>query len=772
MATKRTKLRRTPKTVPMASRGTRPASSVMPKTKAAPEPTFPIAVNPTPGVLAPPPLIDRYPLVQGQQLTFTYLASIFRLATTGYRQQFVDLLRELVENDGHLLSVLQKRILAVANGRIRFTPAVDEGHPESELAKEVCELCEIEVLRIPNLTQSLATLLWAIYYAASCAEIIWSRDTAGWHVDRLEFVHSRRISWPDSQSWDAYIWDQGQVYGWQSPWGAAATNSGVFGLRIGNWPGKFVFYAPQIQGDYPTRDGLGRQAAIFALFKRIGVRGASSYLERFAKGFMDVSYKTSHSDEHPDAPREATADDIAIANQIAAALGPGSGSYAAHPDSISISPQSFDGGSSTKITWQEWIGLCNAEMSKLVLGGTLGTEVGKGGGNRALGEVMERGEVELQQFDATTLAETLKRDLVSWIVRLNRPDAIHLVPNIAIHTESDPDPKALIENAERVTGIGGAVDLDQLAEDTGVPLVPNETGKPRRSFKSDMIKPELVQDDLLSPEAKKQAAVDSKAKLAAATRSQVVAPTPSNGADTDDDQADDAKPDPKKAPAAKPNAKPSGKVAPKPSKSSKSSPKDKAEKAEKPSKVKKATDGLSCEEVAQADAFRKFLLSSKRDDKEMAYAVYEELLEDYPPAALDWILAAHWEGPMEIPLDQIDFSQRKTWRADTDDLTPYRDRLNKALAGNGPRKPVIIVKTPGNPLYLIVDGHHRTLACLLEGVPAWAYVAEVHVDNGPWRRLHAEQKRGSSKNDTSVVGSSHVYSPDGDDGLPEHDDES
>lgn len=510
----------------MVSLAGTPSGTDRPPTAGAPAPVYPIAVDREKNTLAPAPLVDRYPFVVGQSLNATYLASVFRLCTTGYRQQFVDLLNELLEMDAHLFSVLQKRILSTANGRIEITPAkLPKGHADYERAKKIADDCQTRIDRIPDMTQTIQGLLWAIYNGLSASEIFWNRDGKGWGIDRFGFIHSRRLSYPDGQSWSLYIWDQGQVLGWQTPWGDSPTNSGIFGLRVADYPGKFLVHAPQLRGDYPTRDGVGRETAIWSLFKRIGARGASTYLERFAKSFMDVVYNTPADDEHGDAAHARAADkeDIKLAERIGSSIGAGSDSYGAHGSNITINPLSFDGGSSSKLTWQEWIGLCDGQESKAVLGGTLGTEVGKGGGNRALGEVQERGEVDLEQYDATTFGQSFKRDVLSWLVRLNFGDgAMHLVPNAVIHVDTDPDPKPLVELAKGLTEIGAPVDLDALAEQTGIALVPNTdldddgNPKPRRAYLPDVTPPAEVDPELESEESKQAKQDQTDADNAAA----------------------------------------------------------------------------------------------------------------------------------------------------------------------------------------------------------------------------------------------------------------
>ena len=712
------------------------ATAAMPPTKGAPQANFPIGIDRDSRPLAPAPLADRFPLVVGQSLSIAYLSQVLRLCTVGYRLQFVDLLNELLEHDPHLFSVVQKRILATANGRIEIVSAItDPTHKDFDRAAKVAELVQSEIDRIPNRTQVLAALLWGIYYGLSAAEIFWSREGAKWHVDRLDFVHSRRLSYPDSQSWQLHIWDQGQVFGWDSPFGSSPTNATVYGLRISDYPGKFIVFAPQLRGDYPTRDGLGRQCATWAVFKRVGVRGAVDYLERFSKPFMDVVYNTATSlGDGPAVPRVATQADIDLAETLAQSVGPGGNSSAFHADSIKLDPKTYDGTGTSRLTWSEWVGLCNAEESKAVLGSTLGTEVGHGGGNRALGEVMERGETELSQYDASCLGEAFKRDLVTWIVRLNSPNDLDVIPDVDIHVETDPDPKAILENAKTLTSIGGPVDLDKLSDEVGIPLVdaPESTDaatgkkskkKQRGSFMSDVVDPTIVDPNLMSDEAKQAAQDDKDAQNAIAmtkAKQPVAGPPGVNGP-------------PAKA---KPGAKPAKAAA----------DKKKARKGAAYAKRVGATDdddAVVTMTDEENDELLVLLRSSKHQspaDPEITEDVYEQLREDFPRKAVSWVKAATWVGPVKVPVADIDDSSEAEWHASKESEAPRVEGFAKKVRDGEDVKPVVLVSEPDNPKFVIVDGHHRYLAHKRSNAPTLlAYVAKVGTADGAWSETHSQQ---------------------------------
>jgi phage-related protein (TIGR01555 family) len=146
---------------------------------------------------------------------------------------------------------------------------------------------------------------------------------------------------------------------------------------------------------------------------------------------------------------------------------------------------------------------------------------------------------------------------------------------------------------------------------------------------------------------------------------------------------------------------------------------------------KKAQDRLDAEGRA---AF--VLLVQDRDDAEMAQAVYDQLLEDYPATSLGWILSGHWEGPKAIATKDIDTANSDQWQASKDPLDSYEEKIKA-----GKLKPAILVKLPGKKKLYVVDGHHRMLASAKLKRPLMAYVATVHTLHGPWEALHSMQSK-------------------------------
>lgn len=435
--------------------------------------------------LAPWPAIDRYPTVLGANLTLQAVSAAMRTCTTGYRQPWVDLLDELIERDPHAHAVLSQRAFSVAGGRLEIVPATGKNKTEQKKADCIAAFCQAQIEKLPDLKQTLAGLQFqGIFSGLSAGENAWRKEGDVWSLARIHFIHTRRLAYPDPGSWDVRIWDQGAVgfpfFGQTSP-GTLQKKTGPnptggpFGLKASDYPGKFVIHAPQLRGDYPTRDGLGRVIAFHMAMKGMATRAGGQYVERFAKPWAWANFSTDKSG----IARAANDDDIRVAQAAVVALGAGSASGATLPDSIKLTVQSPSAVGGTGITIEAFIAVMNAEISKAVLGQTFTTETGKYG-SRATADVGRTGVEELYRYDAASLAETLRRDVIAWIVKLNFPGAEYLTPRVAIFVAEKPDPLAMMELVERGARIGMPIDGRAVAEKMGLALLAKDDPDPIR----------------------------------------------------------------------------------------------------------------------------------------------------------------------------------------------------------------------------------------------------------------------------------------------------
>jgi 8-oxo-dGTP pyrophosphatase MutT (NUDIX family) len=119
--------------------------------------------------------------------------------------------------------------------------------------------------------------------------------------------------------------------------------------------------------------------------------------------------------------------------------------------------------------------------------------------------------------------------------------------------------------------------------------------------------------------------------------------------------------------------------------------------------------------------------------------VYQQLLQNFPPKAITWVKAIPWIGPIEIPLDRIDWDSEPAWAASHQKKRVQH--FERKLERGEPLHPVVFVQVPGNDKAVIIDGHHRALACQKRGKPVKGYVGFAPSDkpSAPWFQTHVYQ---------------------------------
>ena len=121
--------------------------------------------------------------------------------------------------------------------------------------------------------------------------------------------------------------------------------------------------------------------------------------------------------------------------------------------------------------------------------------------------------------------------------------------------------------------------------------------------------------------------------------------------------------------------------------------------------------------------------------KSDAAKAYQQEAADYPADAIAWMHHATWTGPVKVPESQIDPDMSALDPADPGHVNEFVKLLHKGRK----LKPVILVKRPGSPLLLLVDGHHRYLAAISEGKKVRAFIGTVTKNHGDWETMHEQQ---------------------------------
>jgi len=425
------------------------------------------------GQLARSPSIDKWPIVIGAGLTGQYLSSAYRQCTFGWRYQFCDLLAELFEHDPHARGVTRQRVLPVAGARFEIQPArLPPGHKDEKLAKDIAEEFDSQMSRVPAFRQALGQLNWAVVFGLGCLETAWDNSEGQWEITGLSNIHTRRLNFPDQTSWDLYIYDQGLVGPGMSNYGVT---NGLRGLRVGDYQGKFVVHAPALSAEYVTRDGEGRYIGTYMLLKRMVVRASAQDFERTIRPWVVGYFKRAlkAGEKEPIAQPE----DIAALDRALSALGTGSLNGASLPDSVSIEILR----AASAMNAEQFLSFLNREISKAMLGQAFTTEPGSNG-NLSTSEMAAKGTAQILRYDAQCMSDSLERDLATPWFQLNYPAASkRLLPGIAIRVDEEPDPEKVMGIAVKGTSIGMPINMDRLAEQTGLILVGKDDRESRRT---------------------------------------------------------------------------------------------------------------------------------------------------------------------------------------------------------------------------------------------------------------------------------------------------
>jgi phage gp29-like protein len=339
-------------------------------------------------------------------LTVAQIRSILDSVKSGYLNQWSDFADYMIDTDPHVQGLVNIRTHAISGRKILIQPNGD-----SEQAKLAASFARQCIDNIPSFDKFLRQLLIAEFKGASLAEIIYKRndELKCFDVKEISPIPLRKIkiklnqvdengdmvNTPTTTGYGRYqyeYWNYGDVNS------ADAVN--VFDL----YPGKFIIHSPGDQEMQHYR-GILRAAAFVWFFKQAALAFYVSASEKYAS---PVTYAKVPAETEQNTRLQLVENLNNLANDAAAVF-----------DSDVIIDTINVANSGGAAIWQQLIGMLNAELSKLILGGTLSVEASSTGANRALGEVMERTRIDLQIADANALSETLRHQLIKPLLEYN-----------------------------------------------------------------------------------------------------------------------------------------------------------------------------------------------------------------------------------------------------------------------------------------------------------------------------------------------------------------
>lgn len=294
--------------------------------------------------------------------------------------------------DGHAGSVLRKRRQAVVAREWTVDPGSED--PRAETA---AMLARAALKRIP-FDRACLGLLASVLTGIAVAEIIWEPA-------ELTLEDGRRATWIVPKDIKVknprrFVFDQEERLRLRT------REQPQHGIVLPDR--KFImarFWAEENEDPYGR--GLGHDLFWPIYFKRNGVALWNALIEKFGQPFVYAEYPTGT----PEADRDALVEALQnIARNAGLAVPAGT--------LIKVLEAGRAGGAGG--IHQDMIKVMNAEISKIVLGETLTTEMGDNGA-RAASQTHDDVREELADADADLLSGVLNETLMTWIAEVNFP---------------------------------------------------------------------------------------------------------------------------------------------------------------------------------------------------------------------------------------------------------------------------------------------------------------------------------------------------------------
>lgn len=374
---------------------------------------------------------------------------LLQAALRGDGDEANNLYDHVLRIDGHLRAVAAKRLSALRRLEWEIIAAQgDEGEDDfdAEFAADVARFCRRTLRRCHGLDAALDHLTEAIGRGVACVELEWATVEGERRPVSAACVPHRRLVYDAVDPWRLRI----------------SSEKDVRGFPIDEHPaGKFIAHAPYGAGANAMAMGLLLPSAWLVTFKRFGWNFYFQTLEAFGAPMVTATY-----------PPGATEDVInGILTMLSRVGKLRSGAFPQGTGFEFHEPASSGAGKGPP--HPPAIELCNAEISKLWQGGTLMTEVGSAGGNRAVADVQNEGLTALRDDDARAESATITEQMLRPIV-IQRfgEEAADYTPTFrrVIERVKDIDKMARVVSVA-VNELDAPVPMRYVQDELGIPLV-------------------------------------------------------------------------------------------------------------------------------------------------------------------------------------------------------------------------------------------------------------------------------------------------------------
>ncbi len=406
-------------------------------------------------------------------LTPERLSAILREAEFGDPFLYLELAEEMEEKDLHYLAVLNTRKQAVSQLDLEVQPASND-KADLRAAALVRAMLANDAL---DLASAIIDILDAIGKGFSATEIVWDSSNREWFP--------RRLRWRDPR-WFMFDWVSGEellvrslnnegpsiaVDGEAAARGSHFKGAGLYGALRGDigiqpmtaplLPYKFIVHIAKAKAGLPIRGGLARAAGWSYLFKNYVLKDWVTFAEVYGQPLRVGKYGAGATEQDKETLLQAVAN---IGTDAAAIV----------PDSMLIEFTEARQSGSVEL-YQSFCQYLDAQVSKVVLGQTLTTEVAAGAGSRAAAEVHDTVRRDILSADARRLAATLNRDLIRPIVDLNLGPRANY-PRLQLGVADDGDVSEFVDLVTKLADHGARIGQQAVLDRLGI--AQPEAGEP------------------------------------------------------------------------------------------------------------------------------------------------------------------------------------------------------------------------------------------------------------------------------------------------------
>lgn len=382
-------------------------------------------------------------------MTPDQVSSALRQADTGLMWPLIDLANDARHKDCHLQSILGTREMSLTS--LGWEIFVPEGakRKERKVADWLREALacadgsdgyedEQQVVSLRGLLKHMQT---SIYHGYAVAETLYVKSEGKLWPSGWKRTRQRRFRFGEA---DGRLYFYDELGGMKLP-----------GLDVKrDFPrGKLVVHMPCMVGDEPQREGLSRVLLWAALFRNWDLR------DWVALG--ELAWKPWRLGEYS---KQADEDDVSSLKDMLRRLT--SSGVGVYPDTTKVHIQ-WPEGNKVGASHSELFAVLGAEMSKAVLGQTLTTEQGSRG-SQALGNVHDNVRGDILESDAADVSETIRRDLIAPLVRMNfGRDAF--VPGFRLLTDESQDLAKFATGIKTLREAGLRIPASYVRDQAGIP---------------------------------------------------------------------------------------------------------------------------------------------------------------------------------------------------------------------------------------------------------------------------------------------------------------